>query len=72
MGVTRGKFGAICCRDAQHAYASLSALRWRNIFVIPTVIFPVAATIVHTIVVLKTSSVKPTDDLHCDSSDPEW
>lgn len=52
--------------------ATPRALRWRNIFVIPIIIFPIAATVVHTIVVLKTSSVKPTDDLHCDSSDPEW
>lgn len=72
MGVTRGKLRATCCRDAQRTHMTFSALRWRNIFVIPTVIFPVAATIVHTVVVFKTSSVKPTDDLHCDSSDPEW
>lgn len=51
---------------------AFSALRWRNIFLIPVVLFPVAATVVHTVIVVKFSSVKPTDDLHCDSSDPEW
>lgn len=50
----------------------LSALRWRNIFWLPVVVFPIVATVVHVVVVIKFDSVKPTDDLHCDSSDPLW
>ncbi|KAF9447826.1 hypothetical protein P691DRAFT_819389, partial [Macrolepiota fuliginosa MF-IS2] len=49
-----------------------TALQWRNIFLLPVVIFPILATIVQTVVVLKLDAVKPTDDLHCDSSDPLW
>lgn len=49
-----------------------STLRWRRVFWIPVLVFPLAATLVHVVAVVKLDSVKPTDDLHCDSSDPLW
>ncbi|KXN85570.1 hypothetical protein AN958_11137 [Leucoagaricus sp. SymC.cos] len=53
-------------------YGENVPLKWRNIFLVPVVIFPILASVAHTIVVVKFDSAKPTDDLHCDSSDPEW
>jgi len=49
-----------------------TTLRWRQVFWIPVLVFPLVATLVHVIAVVKLDSVKPTDDLHCDSSDPLW
>ncbi|KAF8999070.1 hypothetical protein BDQ17DRAFT_1246859 [Cyathus striatus] len=48
------------------------ALKWRNIYYIPVVIFPFLATVVHIAFVFVFDSSKPSDNLHCDSSDPEW
>lgn len=47
-------------------------LKWRSIYLYPTVVFPVVATIIHTVFVFKFNSVHPSDDLHCDSTHPEW
>ncbi|KAF8962296.1 hypothetical protein BDZ97DRAFT_1120879 [Flammula alnicola] len=48
------------------------ALKWRNIYAAPIIAFPLIATIIHIIFILKFDSVKPSDDMHCDSTDPEW
>ncbi|KAF8801083.1 hypothetical protein BYT27DRAFT_7310995 [Phlegmacium glaucopus] len=48
------------------------SLKWRAGYLYPTVVFPVVATIIHTVFIFKFDSVRPSDDLHCDSSNPEW
>ena len=53
-------------------YLFYRSLKWRSLYLYPTVVFPVVATIIHTTFVFKFNSVHPTDDLHCDSSKPEW
>lgn len=49
-----------------------SAFRWRNIYAVPILVFPLVGTAVHIVGVLKFDSAQPSDDIHCDSTAPEW
>ncbi|KAI0264748.1 hypothetical protein BC834DRAFT_970673 [Gloeopeniophorella convolvens] len=59
-------------RPYQSIQASGSALMWRKTYYLFVVAFPVLASTAHLVAVLKTGSVKPLDDLHCDSVSPLW
>ncbi|KAF8180420.1 hypothetical protein BJ912DRAFT_981261 [Pholiota molesta] len=48
------------------------ALQWKNIYAVPTIAFPLLASIVNIVLILKFDSVQPSDDMHCDSTSPEW
>ncbi|KAF8156935.1 hypothetical protein B0H34DRAFT_711243 [Crassisporium funariophilum] len=48
------------------------ALKWRNIYIIPTIAFPLIASIIHIVFLFKFDPIHPTDDMHCDATDPEW
>ncbi|KJA26933.1 hypothetical protein HYPSUDRAFT_84331 [Hypholoma sublateritium FD-334 SS-4] len=48
------------------------AFRWRNIYAVPILVFPFVGTVVHIVGVLKFDSAQPSDDIHCDSTAPEW
>ncbi|KDR72530.1 hypothetical protein GALMADRAFT_751821 [Galerina marginata CBS 339.88] len=48
------------------------ALRWRPIYVYPAVVFPIVASTIHAVLVLTLNSAHPSDDMHCDSTSPEW
>lgn len=41
-------------------------------YTIPIVAFPIIASTIHVIFIVKFDSVHPTDEMHCDSSNPEW
>ncbi|KAF9018122.1 hypothetical protein BDZ89DRAFT_960485 [Hymenopellis radicata] len=48
------------------------ALVWRHIYALPMVVFPILASAVQIAVVLKLDAVKPSDDIQCDATDPQW
>ncbi|KAK0446084.1 Rhamnogalacturonase B, N-terminal-domain-containing protein [Desarmillaria tabescens] len=54
------------------ADAERSVLVWRNHYYFTLLVFPIVATIVEIVIIIKLDAVKPTDDLHCDASDPIW
>jgi len=41
-------------------------------YAVPIVAFPIIASTIHVIFIVKFDSVHPTDEMHCDSSNPEW
>ena len=41
-------------------------------YTVPIVAFPIVASTVHVIFIVKFNSVHPTDEMNCDSSKPEW
>ncbi|KIK02873.1 hypothetical protein K443DRAFT_677212 [Laccaria amethystina LaAM-08-1] len=47
-------------------------LNWRPAYSLPIIIFPIVGTAIHVAFVVKFNSVHPTDDFHCDSTNPEW
>ncbi|KAJ7599272.1 hypothetical protein C8J56DRAFT_916277 [Mycena floridula] len=47
-------------------------LVWRNCYLIPLVVVPLAATGAQLAVILKLDAVGPSDDMHCDVKDPIW
>ncbi|KAF9480923.1 hypothetical protein BDN70DRAFT_855953 [Pholiota conissans] len=49
-----------------------TGLKWRTFYLVPIVGFPVVASIVHIALVIKFDSAQPSDDMHCDSTAPEW
>lgn len=54
------------------ADAERSVLVWRNHYYFTLLVYPIVATIVEIVIVIKLDAVKPTEDLHCDASDPVW
>ena len=52
--------------------ASSSALLWRRAYYFFVVAFPLLAFTAHLVAVLKTDSVHPVNDLHCDNTSPLW
>jgi hypothetical protein len=50
----------------------LGILRFRPFYWWIVGVFPVCASIVQIIVIVKLDAVKPSDDIHCDASDPIW
>ncbi|KAI0293998.1 hypothetical protein BC826DRAFT_362447 [Russula brevipes] len=52
--------------------ASASALLWRRAYYLFVVVFPLLAFSAYLVAVLKTDSVHPVTDLHCDNSSPLW
>ncbi|KAI0252862.1 hypothetical protein BJV78DRAFT_1305335 [Lactifluus subvellereus] len=55
----------------QHRILS-SALLWRRAYYLFVIVFPVLAFTAHLTAVLKTHSVQPMNDLHCDNTSPLW
>ncbi|KAG2138525.1 hypothetical protein DEU56DRAFT_901254 [Suillus clintonianus] len=49
-----------------------STLVWRNQYLLPIVVFPLCAIAVAVPVLLSLHAIQPSDDLHCDASDPIW
>lgn len=49
-----------------------ASLNWRPAYSIPIIIFPIVGTAIYVAFVVKFNSVHPTDDFHCDSTNPEW
>ncbi|KAG8216488.1 hypothetical protein J3R82DRAFT_6600 [Butyriboletus roseoflavus] len=49
-----------------------SALAWKDIYYFPILIFPLACLSVSLPILLGMNAIEPTDDLHCDASNPEW
>lgn len=49
-----------------------STLAWRNRYLFPIVVFPLAALAIAVPVLLSLHAIQPTDDLHCDASHPIW
>lgn len=54
------------------ANSGRQTLAWRSLYYIPIVVFPIAATAADIAVIIKLDAVHPTDDLHCDASNPIW
>ncbi|KAN0111790.1 hypothetical protein V8E52_008170 [Russula decolorans] len=52
--------------------ASASALRWRRAYYFFVVVVPLLAFTAYLVAVLKTDSVHPVSDLHCDNTSPLW
>ncbi|KAI0284623.1 hypothetical protein BGY98DRAFT_947825 [Russula aff. rugulosa BPL654] len=52
--------------------ASASALRWRRAHCVFVIVVPLLAFTAYLVAVLKTDSVHPGSDLHCDSTSPLW
>jgi len=48
------------------------ALKWRSIYAVPVVVFPTISSTIHVIFLVKFNSTQPTNDMHCESSNPEW
>ncbi|KIJ61409.1 hypothetical protein HYDPIDRAFT_115868 [Hydnomerulius pinastri MD-312] len=49
-----------------------STLAWNNKYYIPIVMFPLTCLAVSVPVLLKLDAIQPTNDLHCDASNPIW
>ncbi|KAG0698712.1 hypothetical protein DFH29DRAFT_1017369 [Suillus ampliporus] len=49
-----------------------STLAWRNQYLLPILVFPLAALAATIPILLSLDAIQPTDDLHCDSSSPVW
>jgi hypothetical protein len=49
-----------------------SALRWRRAYYFFVIVVPLLAFTAYLVAVLKTDSVHPGSDLHCDSTSPLW
>ena len=49
-----------------------SALRWRRAYYFFVVVVPLLAFTAYLVAVLKTDSVHPVSDLHCDNTSPLW
>lgn len=47
-------------------------LSWRRIFILPVIVFPIVATVIHVMLIYKFNSVQPANDMHCDDTHPEW
>ncbi|KAF8624982.1 hypothetical protein AX15_005615 [Amanita polypyramis BW_CC] len=67
-----GTMSLAVLRPRGWTHMSGAALEWRPLFSIPVIIFPSIATAVHIALLVKFDAVQPTDDLHCDASNPEW
>ncbi|KAF8340117.1 hypothetical protein F5887DRAFT_1228293, partial [Amanita rubescens] len=52
--------------------AGQAMLSWRRIFILPVIVFPIVATVIHVMLIYKFNAVQPTNDLHCDDTHPEW
>lgn len=52
--------------------ASASALRWRKAYYFFVIVVPLLAFTAYLVAVLKTDSVHPVSDMHCDNSSPLW
>jgi len=48
------------------------ALRWRTRYLFPIVVFPLLASTIQIVVVLKLHAAQPSNELHCDASAPVW
>ncbi|PFH48090.1 hypothetical protein AMATHDRAFT_125177, partial [Amanita thiersii Skay4041] len=59
-------------RSRVSGHEGQTVLRWRPAFLFPIVVYPAVATVIHVTLALKFDAIQPTDDLHCDSSRPEW
>ena len=53
-------------------HAPSSALIWRRTYFLFVIVFPVLAFTAHLVALLKTHSVRRTDDMHCDNTYPLW
>ncbi|TFY50518.1 hypothetical protein EVG20_g11471, partial [Dentipellis fragilis] len=56
----------------QLTQSSHSTLSWRPQYILLVVVYPSVAFAAHLAVILKTNSLKPTNDMHCDANDPLW
>ncbi|KAF4616886.1 hypothetical protein D9613_008580 [Agrocybe pediades] len=48
------------------------AMKWKNAYYAPIVAFPVLGSIVYIVCLFKYDAVQPSDDMHCDTTSPEW
>jgi hypothetical protein len=49
-----------------------SPLCWRKYYLLPMGVFPLLASAAQITIVFKFDAVNPTDDFHCDASNPIW
>ncbi|KZP10653.1 hypothetical protein FIBSPDRAFT_200226 [Athelia psychrophila] len=49
-----------------------STLKWRNYYIFPTVVFPIAFTSIQATLIHHYNAYSPADDLWCDINDPIW
>ncbi|KAJ7207121.1 hypothetical protein GGX14DRAFT_636349 [Mycena pura] len=49
-----------------------ASFRWRSIYIIPAVVYPVVASAVQLTLVFKFDAIHPTNDMHCDATGPLW
>ncbi|KAH9985623.1 hypothetical protein BJV74DRAFT_552676 [Russula compacta] len=59
-------------RPYRSIQASASALLWRKAYYFFVIIFPSLAFTAYLVAVLKTNSVQPMNDMHCDNTSPLW
>ncbi|KAJ7484726.1 hypothetical protein FB451DRAFT_983907, partial [Mycena latifolia] len=48
------------------------SLKWRPIYILPVVVYPLANAVVQIALNIKFDAIQPTDEMHCDASDPLW
>ncbi|KAI9460795.1 hypothetical protein HD554DRAFT_2132394, partial [Boletus coccyginus] len=49
-----------------------SALAWKNKYYLPILVFPLVCLSISLPVLISMDAIQPTDDLHCDATQPEW
>lgn len=50
----------------------LRTLSWKPVYWWIVGVFPACASALQIAIIVKTGAVKPSDDLHCDATDPLW
>ncbi|KAJ7096774.1 hypothetical protein B0H15DRAFT_1019764 [Mycena belliarum] len=46
------------------------SLRWRKVYIIPVIVYPATISVVQIALNLHFDAIQPTDEMHCDASDP--
>ncbi|TFY77593.1 hypothetical protein EWM64_g6421 [Hericium alpestre] len=59
-------------KSQQLTQTSRSTLSWRPSYFFLVVVYPALAFTAHLTVLLKLDAVKPSNDMHCDATDPLW